>query len=30
MPRQLRIQYEEAICHLMSRGDQPEAIFSLE
>jgi hypothetical protein len=26
-PRQLRIQYEEAIYHLMSRGDRREEIF---
>ena len=27
MPRQLRIQYEGAIYHLMSRGDRREPIF---
>ena len=27
MPRQLRIQYEGAIYHLMSRGDRREEIF---
>ena len=27
MPRQLRIQYEGAIYHLMSRGDWREEIF---
>jgi hypothetical protein len=27
MPRQLRIQYEGAIYHLMSRGDRCEEIF---
>jgi hypothetical protein len=27
MARQLRIQYEEAIYHLMSRGDRREEIF---
>jgi REP element-mobilizing transposase RayT len=27
MPRQLRIEYEGAIYHLMSRGDRPEPIF---
>ncbi len=27
MPRQLRIQYQGAIYHLMSRGDRREAIF---
>ena len=28
MPRQLRIQYEGAIYHLLSRGDRREAIFA--
>ena len=27
MPRQLRIQYQGAIYHLMSRGDRREEIF---
>jgi len=27
VPRQLRIQYEGAIYHLMSRGDRREEIF---
>jgi putative transposase len=27
MPRQLRIQYEGAIYHLLSRGDRREEIF---
>jgi putative transposase len=27
MPRQLRIQYEGAVYHLMSRGDRREEIF---
>jgi putative transposase len=27
MARQLRIQYEEAIYHLMSRGDRRDEIF---
>ena len=27
MPRRLRIQYEGAIYHLMSRGDRREDIF---
>jgi putative transposase len=27
MERQLRIEYEEAIYHLMSRGDRREEIF---
>ncbi len=27
MPRQLRIEYEGAIYHVMNRGDQGEAIF---
>ena len=27
MPRQLRIQYPGAICHVMSRGDRREGIF---
>jgi putative transposase len=27
MPRQLRIQYERAIYHLISRGDRREEIF---
>jgi putative transposase len=28
MPRQLRIQYQGAIYHLMSRGDRREDIFN--
>jgi len=27
MPRKLRLEYEGAIYHLMSRGDRREAIF---
>ncbi|MCP5525693.1 MAG: hypothetical protein H7A47_02660 [Verrucomicrobiales bacterium] len=27
MPRQLRIEYPGAICHVMSRGDRREDIF---
>jgi len=27
MPRQLRIEYEGAIYHVMSRGDRREPIF---
>ena len=27
MPRQIRIQYPGAICHVMARGDRREAIF---
>jgi len=30
MPRGLRIQYEGAIYHLMSRRDRREVIFSLD
>jgi len=30
MPRQLRIQYEGAIYHLLSRGDRWESIFADE
>jgi putative transposase len=28
MPRQLRIEYEGAIYHLLSRGDRRKAIFA--
>ncbi len=27
MPRPLRVEYEGAVCHVMSRGDRREAIF---
>ena len=27
MPRQVRLQYEDAIYHLLNRGDRREAIF---
>lgn len=27
MPRKLRVQYEDAIYHIMSRGDRQEDIF---
>ncbi|HEU0010166.1 MAG TPA: hypothetical protein VFT34_10160 [Verrucomicrobiae bacterium] len=30
MPRQLRIQYEGAIYHLMDRGDRREPIFKTD
>ena len=27
MPRQLRVEFPGALCHVMSRGDRREAIF---